>query len=220
MITEQLGKIFGICVFALLLSGFTAHGFGDVINGGFEDDDTSGGDVAGASGWSVLNDVFSSSQSATPFEGVNVVKMFGPFNSTPEAANVHQSLAATAGQVWLASAQAQNWGGDAMLGDTFGSVLLEFFDGGGSVIGSALESARVDANTTADVWNLLTISGTAPTGTATAKITLQHVQPTGGNFGGSVFFDDAHLTFTGVPEPGSMTLLMLGGLGLFARRRR
>jgi hypothetical protein len=195
-------------------------GFADVTNGGFETDDSSGGDSAGASAWSGFSGSgFTSSQSASPFEGVNVFKIFGPFDSQPDEAGIFQDLAASAGQVWTASAQVQHWAGDAMQGDTFGAVQLQFFDGGGTQLGSTLQSSVVDAATTQDQWNLLSISGTAPTGTADARILLVHAQPTGGDFGGSAFFDSASLV-SAVPEPSSLTVLGLGAIGFLSRRRR
>jgi len=217
----KLLKLLAIVATILLA---TNSGYSDVLNGGFETDDTSGGDQPGATSWvssiSGTGGAFSSSQATPAFEGVNVMKIFGPFNSVPDVANVNQSLAATAGQVWEASAQIQNWAGDPLDGDSYGAVQLSFLDGGGFTIGSVFESGRITASSSTDIWNLMSVSGTAPVGTANARISLVHVQQSEADFGGSAFFDDAHLTFTAVPEPGSLSLIGFGALCLVARRRR
>jgi hypothetical protein len=203
--------LFGL---ALLYVGPTATA--DLVNPSFEDDDASGGDVSGATGWFRFNDAFTTAGGPSAFDGLQTMKIFGPFFNGG-GAGIGQALTASAGQNWTASAQAQNWSGDAIGENNFGLVQLQFLDSGNNVI-SSFDSGQVNSLTTQDVWNSLSISATAPTGTASAQIILLHVQldPV---TGGAVFFDSASLS-SAIPEPGSFGLAGLGLIGLISTRRR
>ncbi|XAL98352.1 PEP-CTERM sorting domain-containing protein [Phycisphaeraceae bacterium D3-23] len=197
---------------ALALAGSASA---SLVNAGFETDDTSGGDTGTPTGWQGFNNNFTSSQSAPAFEGVNVVKMFGPFGGIGEASGIFQDVAASAGDNVVASVQAQNWSGDALGGNNFGAINIEFYDAAGAQLEVAFGD-QIVAGSTQDVWMQLDASGVAPAGTTTARLVLLHVQNSDPVAGGSVFYDAASIT---VPEPGSLALLGLGGLALLRRRR-
>lgn len=72
-----------------------------------------------------------------------------------------------------------------------------------------------------DEWLQLTAGGFSPPGTAFARSVLVQVQggDGAGNFvGGAIFWDEAFLMQ--VPEPTSMALLGLSGLGMLLIRRK
>lgn len=189
---------------------------------GFDDTDTSGGDVAAgtSAAWDQFNDAFISSQSAPAFSPDNDLKIFGPFFDGGGAGVVQAAPGgASAGEVWQASAYAQNWSGDALGEGNFAVVKIEFLDAGNAVIG-AVESSHIDNTLPQDTWTKFSAQGVAPVNTTGAQIVLVHVQldPISG---GSVFFDNASLAK--VPEP---TTIVMAGMGLIAlagygtRRRR
>ena len=198
-----------------------AQGQNLLTNPSFELQDTSGGDVAGPpTGWFGFNDVFQSSQTGiTPTDGVNLLKMFGPFFAGG-AAGVGQNLPAAPGDQFLGTADMLNPAADAMGGDTFSIIKLEFFDSGGSIISFA-ESTQLKVGDPTNVWNSYSVSATAPAGTVSVNYLLLHVQPTGNIGGGSTYFDNA--SFTQVPEPATFAFIggaLALGVVLYKRRKR
>lgn len=214
MVIKSFRAMLGIAAASFLLASTASANL--LSNAGFDADDASGGDVYCASSWGCFNDVFSSSQSAPPRSDPNVLKIFGPFVEFGGAGAVQGGFAASEGQLWEASAYAQNWSGDALQADNESLVKLEFLDDMGGVI-SAFESARLGSSSDQNMWTLLTASGIAPAGTVSAQIVLLNLQGAGFE-GGASFFDDASLRV--VPIPAAVWLMGSGLLGLIGLRRR
>jgi hypothetical protein len=99
------------------------------------------------------------------------------------------------------------------------NVRLAFFDGAGAQIGSTLQSPTfVDGTSPQNQWIPISVTGTAPAGTADVRVYAYLTRGTGSTPGGVMFVDD--LSLEAVPEPGSLGLLLIGGGMGFARRRR
>jgi hypothetical protein len=186
-----------------------------LTNPGFETDDASAGDVAGATGWSGFNSSFTT-RSVVPHSGLQDLKVFGPFFVGGGAGVVQGGFAATPGQAWTASSWLRDDSSDAMQGTNFAVVQLQFLDSTNTVL-STFESPHFTAADPVNTWEQETANGAAPAGTTSAQIVLVHVQINNPVTGGSVFWDDASLAVA--PEPGSLALLGIGG-GLLAMRRR
>jgi hypothetical protein len=187
-----------------------------LINPGFETDNASTDDVAGATGWSGFNSRFTTATQA--HSGTQSLKIFGPFEQFG-GAGAFQDIPAIAGTTYTASAWALNSSADPMQGANFGLVQLIFLDAADATIGSAFASAPFNAsNSTPNVWTELIATGIAPAGTVEARIQLLHVQMNNPVTGGSIFFDDASLA---IPEPGigMAGLALLVGVALRRRGR-
>ena len=76
--------------------------------------------------------------------------------------------------------------------------------------------------TPADVWLPLSVTATAPAGTAVIHAFAIHIDFTGATHG--IYFDDLDLTLAAepksIPEPGAVVLTLFGPIGLLARKRR
>ena len=188
-----------VAALTVLLFGAVGDASAQLLNPGFEIDDTSGGDVPCATNWGCFNDVFTSSQSAPPRSGVNVLKVFGPFGGPGGGAGATQSLPASPGQTWVGEIWAQNWSVDPIQGNDFGVYKIEFRDANGDLAAGGVfgidvfESNQINAATPLDTWTLLGVgTAPAPAGTATAQVVIVKVAVDGAN-GGSIFWDDASL---------------------------
>ena len=67
----------GLALAALLSFGAVSSASAQLVNGGFESPDASGGDVAGSDGWNSFNFVFTTA--AIAHSGTQSLKTFGPF---------------------------------------------------------------------------------------------------------------------------------------------
>ena len=200
------------------------------VNGGFEADDASGGDVGGATGWNTFESVFTNSTIGPAFGpvshdagGTQSLKMFGPFTGTGSAAGASQAMPATPGVTYELDAWVMNW-----IGDPFGNLgilQLNFLDSNGDPIAGGMEvtvdpfnSADVDLSVVQDGaevtdWTQLSLSAVAPAGTVEVQAFLLHIQ-TGDPCcsGGSLFWDNVSLT--AVPVPAAVWLFGSGLVGL------
>lgn len=188
-----------------------------LTNPGFEANDASSGDVAGASGWGSFNFTFTSTSAGGQGGSAQALKAYGPWFQYGGSGVVQGGFAATEGQEWEASAWMMTATADRLSGPNFAVVKIEFLNASSSVIASA-ESAPINAASAPDTWALYTASGVAPAGTATAQIVLVHVQMNNPPSGGSVVFDNASLDVV-IPEPASLGGVALGSLLLLRRRR-
>lgn len=172
--------------------------------------------MAGASGWTTFESAFTSSLSAPASEGTNVLKMFGPFVTGGATGAFQNGFAVNPGELVNASVQVQNWSSDPLT--NIGIFQVGFFDaGGGNLVNHDIV---VDDTLASDTWTELSHSLVAPTGAATVQVFLLHVQVNDPVTGGSIFWDDASLTISAVPEPATFGIAALGVVGLVVRRRR
>jgi hypothetical protein len=187
-----------------------------LLNPGFESPDASGGDVPGTANWNSFNFTFTTA-SVPAHSGTQTLKVFGPFFQGGGSGVVQGGFGSAPGDIWQASAWLRNDSNDAMQGNNFAVVKMEFLNAANTVIGFAESPQFNAASDPQNTWTLRTIQGVAPAGTTSAQMVLVHVQLNDPVTGGSVFFDDA--AFAIVPEPTSLALLGLAGMALVARRR-
>ena len=150
-----------------------------------------------------------SSAVVTPNTGDQSFKTFGG------ASGAFQDFPAAPGQLWNGGAHLLNFSGDAMTGGKVGAVNIEWLDAGMNQI-SFISNGTFTAASPQDQWTLQTITGTAPAGTAFARLTVISGDFLGAG-AGAVFYDDAF--FELVPAPGAAGLLAFAGIAA-ARRRR
>jgi hypothetical protein len=143
-------------------------------------------------GWTKFGNVFS--DGTLTKTGTTAAKMFGnwsgPFNPT----GVYQDLAANPGETWTASGWVGTVTADRISGDNFASLNIEWRDQFGGVISFDTQRA-LDAASTPDVMHQVTVTGTAPPGTVTARVVPIHLQAA--TAGGAVWWDD--ISFAMVP---------------------
>jgi hypothetical protein len=188
-----------------------------LTNPGFDLQNASGGDIYGSTGWGAFNDAYTHA-SPNALSAPNDLKIFGPFFQFGGAGVVQGGFAASAGQLWEASAWARSETGDRINGDNFAVVKIEFLDAGSTVIGSGESTHITNVTLPPDTWLPFAVQALAPANTATAQIVLVHVQLNNPVTGGSIFFDNAALGV--VPEPASATLIGLAFAGMFGLVRR
>jgi hypothetical protein len=138
------------------------------------------------------------------------------FNSA-HAAGMYQDVTASAGEVLLFSG---NFSREANAILALLELKIEYFTSGNSLISSDTANHASALNAaSASVWNTFSVGGTAPAGTAYARVVAYYDAntPANGENGASssVFADNFLLT----PEPGRTSVLM-AALGVTALRRR
>ena len=198
-----------------------------LTNGGFESPDATGGDIYCSTGWQCFNAGNFTNNTGGPASGPvshepgsQSLKQFGVDSGT------FQTVEAVAGAPYTASVWAMNWTGDPL--NNLGILQLTFWDGPdgtGNQLGAAFEAFvdPIDDSTNtylpeqdgADVsdWTQLSVSGTAPPNTVSAKLLLIHVLTPPAFGGGTVRWDDAALTgpASEPPPPTDQELLTNGG---------
>jgi hypothetical protein len=198
-------------------NGFAFNFAPPLVNGSFEADDASSGDVAGATGWTTFESVFTNSTlgpNSGPVShdagGTQSLTMFGPFVFDGASGAYQPDDSVEPGKTYTATAHAMNWAPDALAPDNLGIFQLSFWDaaggadGGGNNLGTTeivVDSTDDGINTYlppqdgADVsdWTELSITEVAPEGTVSAQVFLLHVQLNDPPVGGKIFWDDVSL---------------------------
>ena len=192
-----------------------------LINGTFEADDASGGNVAGATGWTDFEFVFTNNTAGPGFGpvshdagGSQSLTMYGPFSFDSASGAYQPDNTVEAGNTYTATAHVMNWNGDNLASGNLGIFQLTFWsapggqDGGGTNLGSTevIVDSTDDATNIylppqdgADIsdWTELSITEVAPAGTASAEIFLLHIQLNPASDpaaqAGSIFWDDVSI---------------------------
>ena len=217
MTNKYYQVLLGIVAATFLAS--TASAANILVNPGFEDAPFGGAEEFGAgAGWSpfgLLTRVQQAGGGCDPIScagahggtvAIRAVGVSGAFQDFGAAAGD-----SFAGSIWAINPQ----NADAMVGGQIGAVNIEWHGAGGLIDFAA--GTTIDSSTLLDTWTLLTVAGTAPTGTAFARF----VVITGdfaGPGGGAPRFDDA--SFSPVPIPAAAWLFGSALLGLVAVKRK
>ena len=139
-------------------------------------------------------------------------KAWGPWWGAWGNSGHNQVFAASAGQSCTMTGDLVMLSNDAITSNAFGVLKLVFKDAGGTEI-CGQDLGQVNAASTPDVWQNLSLTAVAPAGTATVEALALFFQPNGDGVG-AMYYDNITLT----PEPATLALLGLGGLVL--RRRK
>ena len=183
------------CAAAALMCGGVA--LGQLQNGSFE--------IPGTStifqGWQEFNNA--GPEFSIVRTGAVSLKCFGNGTGPYNASGAYQGVPTTPGSQWEGKIWVMNSSTDPIQGDNFAVLNIEWHDAANNTI-SYVTAAAADVNTPQDVWREITVTGTAPAGTATAVLNALHLQGPA-QAAGAVFFDDASLlptSSTGVINPG------------------
>ena len=218
---SRFGVLAGVsaCVLAAMASSASATVY-TVVNPGFEADNASGGDVAGATGWAtVAGDAYTSSAAA--HSGTQSGKAFGSPGLFQQTINATDPV----GTSYTSTIYAEDLGSDKLTGTEGGFINMDFLDSSGNVLATVTGGEEGSSLTTADptdVFKLLTVTAPSVAGTASIRIDILAGPYNGsGAGGGAVYFDDATLnSATATPEPASLALVGLVGGSLMTRRRK
>ena len=198
-------------------NGFAFNFAPPLVNATFEADDASSGDIAGATGWTTFESVFTNSTlgpNSGPVShdagGTQSLTMFGPFVFDGSSGAFQADDSVEPGKTYTATAHVMNWTPDALAPDNLGIFQLSFWDaaggepGGGNNLGTTqilVDSTNDGVNVYlppqdgADIsdWSELSITEVAPEGTVSAQLFMLHIQLNDPPVGGKIFWDDVSL---------------------------
>lgn len=198
----------------LFASGSAIASANLLVNPGFENPVLGGGDVFGATGWTVFGGGTFTIK-ASPRTGDNAFKTFGV------TSGAYQEFPTSPGQQWQGGAWILNPSFDAMTGAQIAAVNIEWRDAADGLLGfisspGGLNAASPQGSAAAD-YSYAPVAGIAPAGAAKARFVLL-TGAFGAPGGGAPFFDDA--SFAVIPEPATALLGALAMTALVAVRRR
>lgn len=188
---------------ALLLVGtipVAAQAQNVLVNPGFESGPTGGG----AAGWITFGNVYTEASNPpqfVPYEGNQVVSMFGNFSGGFNVTGMFQEFPTSPGAEWNLSCKTRHFSGDAMMGMAgTGNWVVQkivFKDAGDNELPGAVESTVLDGTFPTDVWHEnAVISAVAPVGTVQIEAFILYLQPLFD--GGAAHIDNVELTQTPV----------------------
>jgi len=185
--------------------------------------DASKGDVSTASGtygWSGWNNwtapygAFYTSSVAQ--SGTQAGKTYSGPNG-----GLYQYVAITGagGDQFSASAWFYNMSGtNALNGQETDDIRVIFTDAAGTTLATDVSPVSLNASSPTNTWTQLSVTGLVPTTATKAQVMMFFNNPAGA--GGALFTDNASFSLSAVPEPASLGLLALGGLGMLLIGRK
>jgi len=142
-------------------------------------------------------------------------KLWGSYTGEWGVSGMFQAFSASEGETWTMTGDLMMLSNDAITADAFAVLKMAFKDSlGNEIYGQDL--GQVNASSTADVWQNLSLSLAAPAGTASVEALALFFQPTAYTGAGAAYFDNV----TMIPEPSSIALIGLAGGGLLFFRRK
>ena len=160
-------------------------------------------------GWTTFGNAIYDGRSWAHRTAPGAAKLYGPFGAPGDASGMYQSFAATEGNKYQLDIYTMTTCVETPLtgfNDNFATVKLVFLDAGDAEIDFE-EIVIADSTMALGTWTLHSVSGVAPTGTASVRPYILFMQPT---MGGAIFVDDVMFyepfATSDVPEASNFTL--------------
>ena len=142
---------------------------------------------------------YGSSTPFIPYSGEASLKVYGPYmgGTAGGTTRLSRSTNAVAGNSYRFQAYAHTGNIDAIRGGNVCRLFLEFLNSSGTVLATHYSSAQMDISSPRGVWTLFqTALVTAPTGTVSARMGSEFIQPSNWfntDSNGCVYWDDFRL---------------------------
>ncbi len=123
------------------------------------------------------------------------------------------------GDQFAASAWFYNMSGsNALNGQETDDIRVIFLNAAGTTLITDVSPTNLNATSPTNTWMQLAVSGIVPATATQAQVMMFFNNPA--SAGGALFTDDANFSLSSVPEPASLGLLVLGGLGILLIGRK
>lgn len=109
-------------------------------------------------------------------------------------------------------------GGNALNGSETDDIRVIFKDASGATLATDVSATNLNAGSPTNTWMQLSVTGLVPATATQAQVMMFFNNP--GNAGGALFTDSANFSLSAVPEPASLGLFALGGLGMLLIGRK
>jgi hypothetical protein len=178
-----------------------------------------------ADSWTTYNNDFIARSTVGPsaaHQGSCVLHTELASGGAANTSGAYQDLAAQPGQEFTFSGYALDYA-NGLRTDYYAALRIAFTDSSGTEITPPQESNTLIPQQANEVWTPLTVTATAPSGTAGVRFYASLVRGTGSTFGSWVWFDDVSATVSAVPEPSVVWAAAIGVIGAAAwgqHRRR